>query len=190
MTTSARDPSAGIIHDLSAPAMPGPRRRRLAPTLAAAVLALAAAATGAQVAPRDDAKEIIANARRILTPQGVDRLQKVRIGGIEQWVSIRGADRLRRRRASHRDRPAAHPAQVGRGLRRRDGLPARQRRHDFNVNSDVASAWFETVAAPDKHLVWFEHSGHMPMTEEPGKFLLSLVRYARPLAQRAGDAAP
>ena len=58
------------------------------------------------------------------------------------------------------------------------------------MNSDVAAAWFETVAAPDKHLVWFEHSGHMPMTEEPGKFLLSLVRYARPLAERAGDAAP
>ena len=394
MTTSARDLHAGMIHNLCAHAMPGPRRRRLASTLVAAVLALGAAATGAQGVPHDDAKEIIANARRILAPQGVDRSQKVRIGGIEQWVSIRGADRRNPvllvihggpgyvsipmswwfaqgwdeyftvvqwdQRAAGKtfllNDPAAvaptltlermvadaeemaawarkefgkerifvlghsfgsflglrlaehHPewlyAYVGvgqvadsleserRGWRfaldaarragnaeavrelqaisdygaagrpiaidqlhiqrkwvaayggvmayRRDndaesdlsklspdysgeelrhiwdgnkisvpallpgmlaldlsatrklGVPLIlfEGRHDFNVNSDVAAAWFETVAAPDKHLVWFEHSGHMPMTEEPGKFLLSLVRYARPLAERAGDVAP
>jgi proline iminopeptidase len=63
-------------------------------------------------------------------------------------------------------------------------------RHDINVNSDLAAAWFDTVKAPEKHLVWFEHSGHMPMTEEPGKFLLSLVRYARPIAERAGYTMP
>ena len=60
-------------------------------------------------------------------------------------------------------------------------------RHDMNVNSDVATAWFDKVRAPEKHLVWFEHSGHMPMTEEPGKFLISLVRFARPIAERARD---
>jgi proline iminopeptidase len=63
-------------------------------------------------------------------------------------------------------------------------------RHDRNVNSEVAAAWFDTVKAPEKQLVWFEHSGHMPMTEERGKFLLSLVRYARPIAEKAGDVAP
>jgi pimeloyl-ACP methyl ester carboxylesterase len=63
-------------------------------------------------------------------------------------------------------------------------------RHDFNVNSQVAAAWFDKVEAPEKHLVWFEHSGHMPMIEEPGKFLVSLVRVVRPLAERAGDVAP
>ena len=63
-------------------------------------------------------------------------------------------------------------------------------RHDTNVNSAVAAEWFARVTASEKHLVWFEHSAHMPMTEEPGKFLLSLVRYARPIAERAGDIAP
>jgi proline iminopeptidase len=63
-------------------------------------------------------------------------------------------------------------------------------RHDLNVNSEVAATWFDTVKAPEKQLVWFEHSGHMPMTEEPGKFLLSLVRCARPIAEKAGDIAP
>jgi proline iminopeptidase len=47
-------------------------------------------------------------------------------------------------------------------------------RRDRNVNSEVAAAWFSNVTAPEKHLVWFEHSGHMPMTEEPGKFLFSV----------------
>jgi proline iminopeptidase len=41
-----------------------------------------------------------------------------------------------------------------------------------------------------EHLVWFEHSWHIPMTEERGKFLLSLVRYARPIAEKAGHVAP
>jgi proline iminopeptidase len=63
-------------------------------------------------------------------------------------------------------------------------------RYDRTVNSEVAAAWFDTVKAPEKQLVWFEHSGHVPMTEERGKFLLSLVRYARPIAEKAGDAAP
>jgi len=62
-------------------------------------------------------------------------------------------------------------------------------RHDFNVNADVSAEWFAKVKAPEKQLVWFEHSAHLPMTEEPGKFLLSLVRYARPIAERVGDVA-
>src|SRR5262249_50613070 len=33
-------------------------------------------------------------------------------------------------------------------------------RHDWNVNSEVAAVWFGTVEAPEKHLVWFEHSAH------------------------------
>lgn len=63
-------------------------------------------------------------------------------------------------------------------------------RHDTNVNSDVAAEWYAQVKAPGKALVWFEHSAHMPMTEEPGKFLLALVNQARPYAQQVGDAAP
>jgi proline iminopeptidase len=59
-----------------------------------------------------------------------------------------------------------------------------------NINSDVAAAWFATVQAPYKQFVWFENSAHLPMTEEPGKFLVSLVRYARPIAEWAGDAPP
>ncbi|HYL27365.1 MAG TPA: alpha/beta hydrolase, partial [Candidatus Nitrosotalea sp.] len=41
---------------------------------------------------RTAATRIIAAARRIVTPRGIDRDQEVRIGGIEQWVSIRGDD--------------------------------------------------------------------------------------------------
>jgi proline iminopeptidase len=63
-------------------------------------------------------------------------------------------------------------------------------RHDQNVNSEVAAPWFKTVEAPEKHLVWLENSGHIPMTEEPGKFFLSLVRFAQPIAGKAGGVAP
>jgi proline iminopeptidase len=63
-------------------------------------------------------------------------------------------------------------------------------RHDYNANSAVAWQWFQKVQAPEKRFVWFEDSGHMPMTEEPGKFLISLVRFVRPIAEQAGDTAP
>jgi proline iminopeptidase len=62
-------------------------------------------------------------------------------------------------------------------------------RHDFNVNSQLAEEWVASVDGPAKHFVWFENSAHLPMTEEPGKYLLSLVHLARPIAERAGDAA-
>jgi proline iminopeptidase len=55
-------------------------------------------------------------------------------------------------------------------------------RYDVNVNSYLAEEWFTTVGAPSKRFVWFENSAHLPMTEEPGKFFLSLVRYARPIS--------
>jgi pimeloyl-ACP methyl ester carboxylesterase len=63
-------------------------------------------------------------------------------------------------------------------------------RHDINVSSQVAAEWFAKVRAPSKKLVWFERSGHHVTSEEPGKLLNSLVTYVRPIADRAGDAAP
>lgn len=63
-------------------------------------------------------------------------------------------------------------------------------RDDYNVSSSVAAEWFERVNAPAKTLVWFERSAHQMMNEEPGKMLVSLVKHARPIAERAGDVAP
>jgi len=63
-------------------------------------------------------------------------------------------------------------------------------RHDYNVSARLAADWFAKVRAPSKQFVWFEHSAHEAMNEEPGKFLVSLVRYARPFAEKAGDTAP
>lgn len=59
----------------------------------ASMLAVAAAqAEPAKSGGLSEATAIIANARKILTLHGVERLERVRIGGIDQWVSIRGRD--------------------------------------------------------------------------------------------------
>lgn len=63
-------------------------------------------------------------------------------------------------------------------------------RLDYNANSEVAWEWLQKVRAPAKEFVWFENSGHIPMTEEPGKFLVSLVGLVRPIAEKEGDSAP
>jgi proline iminopeptidase len=44
-------------------------------------------------ANRSEATSIVREMRRIVTPNGVERLEPVRIGGIDQWISIRGVDR-------------------------------------------------------------------------------------------------
>lgn len=62
-------------------------------------------------------------------------------------------------------------------------------RHDHNVSSSLGEAWFQKVQAPSKRLVWFENSAHEVMNEEPGKTLISLVRYVRPLADEGPDEA-
>ena len=60
-------------------------------------------------------------------------------------------------------------------------------RHDYTTPSEPTARWLGKVAAPYKRGVWFEHSAHMIPWEEPGKTLVSLLKYVRPLAVGAGD---
>lgn len=58
-------------------------------------------------------------------------------------------------------------------------------RHDYTTPSVPTAAWLKKVKAPYKRDVWFEHSAHMIPWEEPGKMLVSLLKYVRPLAVSA-----
>ncbi|HUA81924.1 MAG TPA: alpha/beta hydrolase [Dyella sp.] len=53
----------------------------------------AATQSKAQTMTREEVTKIIADSRRIVTPDGVEELVKVPINGIDQWLSIRGKDR-------------------------------------------------------------------------------------------------
>ncbi|RPE80016.1 alpha/beta fold hydrolase [Vulcaniibacterium tengchongense] len=55
-------------------------------------------------------------------------------------------------------------------------------RHDYTTPSEPTAAWLDEVDAPYKRGVWFERSAHMIPWEEPGKTLVSLLEYVRPLA--------
>ena len=46
---------------------------------------------------------------------------------------------------------------------------------DQNTPAALVQDYFDLIQAPYKELVWFEHSGHNPMTDEPEKFK-SLLR--------------
>lgn len=56
-------------------------------------------------------------------------------------------------------------------------------RHDYTTPTAPTAQWLEQVKAPYKHAVWFEHSAHMIPWEEPGKMLVSLLKYVRPIAE-------
>ena len=57
-------------------------------------------------------------------------------------------------------------------------------RHDYTTPSPIAAQWLERLRAPSKRVVWFEHSAHLPMIEEPGRTFAALLDYARPLARK------
>lgn len=58
-------------------------------------------------------------------------------------------------------------------------------RYDWHVPAVLAEAYFETIEAPCKRLVWFEQSAHNPPFEEPEKFNEVMIKEVLPLvAQR------
>jgi proline iminopeptidase len=74
-----------------------PVKNSIARTIAiiafAASLAQPAAAQAEKPMERQDAIGVVRQLRQIVTPNGIERNENVRIGGIDQFVSIRGADR-------------------------------------------------------------------------------------------------
>ena len=44
-------------------------------------------------------------------------------------------------------------------------------RHDVNAPTVLAEEYMEVLDAPDRKIVWFEHSGHSPWINEREKFI-------------------
>ena len=44
-------------------------------------------------APYKEAREIVQDLERIVTPSGIQESYKTKIGGIDQWLNVRGQDR-------------------------------------------------------------------------------------------------
>jgi len=56
-------------------------------------------------------------------------------------------------------------------------------RKDPWVPTETSVAYFDVLTAPTKKLVWFEHSGHEPFIDEPGKFNAAMADLVRPALQ-------
>ena len=55
-------------------------------------------------------------------------------------------------------------------------------RQDWTTPSTLAARWLDRLKAPKKAAIWFDHSAHLPMIEEPGRVFLTLANDVRPLA--------
>jgi pimeloyl-ACP methyl ester carboxylesterase len=56
-------------------------------------------------------------------------------------------------------------------------------RHDRVVAPECSAAYFETLTAPSKRLVWFEKSAHEPPVEEAAKFNTLMAELVRPVTE-------
>ncbi|OJT18855.1 hypothetical protein BO221_39780 [Archangium sp. Cb G35] len=56
-------------------------------------------------------------------------------------------------------------------------------REDYVTPSELAVRYFDKLEAPRKTLLWFEHSGHSPPFEEPGRFNDILTQQVRAVAE-------
>ncbi len=53
-------------------------------------------------------------------------------------------------------------------------------RHDHEVPAELSAKYFDALKAPRKQLVWFEHSAHMPNTEEKDRFNRFMIEAVLP----------
>ncbi|KIO75996.1 alpha/beta hydrolase [Pedobacter lusitanus] len=56
-------------------------------------------------------------------------------------------------------------------------------RYDYTTPSVPTEIWLSKIQAPVKKGIWFENSAHLIPFEEPGKMLVTLLQYVRPLAE-------
>jgi pimeloyl-ACP methyl ester carboxylesterase len=48
-------------------------------------------------------------------------------------------------------------------------------RHDVNAPTVLVEEYVQGLDAPDKRIIWFEHSGHNPWINEPEKFVREVL---------------
>lgn len=53
-------------------------------------------------------------------------------------------------------------------------------RHDYEAPAIIAENYFNNLIAPSKELFWFEHSAHLPNTEENERFDEVLIKQILP----------
>jgi pimeloyl-ACP methyl ester carboxylesterase len=63
-------------------------------------------------------------------------------------------------------------------------------RHDYTTPAAQTEAWLAKLEAPYKRGVWFENAAHLIPFEEPGRMLVSLLEYVRPLAVSGRSSKP
>lgn len=59
-----------------------------------------------------------------------------------------------------------------------------QGEHDWQTPSTIVRPWFDTLVAPHKEYISFEHSGHMVNIEEEGKYIYEMISRVRPFGQK------
>ena len=55
---------------------------------------------------------------------------------------------------------------------------------DMNTPASLVQDYFDLIKAPQKELIWFENSGHNPLSDEPKRFKSLLRKYLLDIAAK------
>ena len=112
-----------------------------------------------------------------VVPGSIAEIAYRRLGGLDQWVMIRGES-------------VANPPLIllhgGPGLgetglvRHYNAALERHFTVVYWVPAEISLAFIDALTAPSKQVVWFEHSGHEPFVDEPAAFNAAMVELVAP----------
>ncbi len=102
-------------------------------------------------------------------PDSIADVAYMRLGGVDQWVMIRGES-------------VRNPLMVvlhgGPGL---SETPFLRHFKDRRVPPETSIDYFNALTAPSKKVIWFDESAHEMFVDEPEKFNDAMVRIVRPV---------
>ncbi len=148
--------------------------RRVGLALGALILAAAAVVALSYLSYR--------NTMRIDSAKGIDEAGYVRIGGIDQWVQIRGDDRGNPVLLWLNGGEMLDDDLAGLGLRFDLPVVLIQGADDRLTVTALAKDYFDSIDAPSKEFVVLDGAGHNAIFGDRDAFLKALDQHVRPLA--------
>lgn len=127
---------------------------------------------------------------RIISTRGIQSLEIMELGGVAQWIYIRGEYKEKplllfvHGGPGSPEMPMAKKKYQGNlekekpletGLEVKIPVYFCTGSHDYDVPFELTEKLYQRIKAPRKRLIWFRNSAHSPHMEEPDRFYQAMM---------------